>query len=409
MEEKLVKYEKIEHEFCEELRSLELKFGGNNPYLGLDSNEYRLSYFIGLNWLEENKSYLVVNPKIKDLDYVRMFVHCLGHQETSHFLKGIYHIDFEKPHIRISTEVFDLTPFLLVHFLAVIEKIVKQGLKSNYIIKEENLNSKIKGKIIFLQQIKKNIVTKRSDRMFCRFQEYSADCLENRLLKKALLFVQRYINKNLNEEKYKILSQKVNRSISAFENVSDEISISEIKRIKINSLYREYTEAIDLAKQILRYFGYSYKKADEAKTLAEKELPQFYIDMSKLFELYVYSLLKDNYGKEILYQSYGKYGYVDFLKKDEKLIIDTKYKKIYDKVEEYKIEDIRQLSGYARDEGVLEKLEIFNNDTVVDCVIIYPAQEKEVDFKDRKLKEERIKGFTKFHKCGIKLPLCKIK
>jgi 5-methylcytosine-specific restriction enzyme subunit McrC len=237
--------------------------------------------------------------------------------------------------------------------------------------------------------------------MFCRFQEYSTNCLENKLLKKTLLFAQRYIAKYLNN--YKILSQKTNHFLSVFENISNEISISEIKRIKINSLYREYTEAIDLAKQILRYFGYSLKKIDKDKSV-ERKMPPFYIDMSILFEIYVYSLLSDCYGEEIIYHSRGTYGEVDFLKKDEKLIIDTKYKKLYDGGE-YKIEDIRQLSGYSRDNGVLKKLGIFCDDTVVDCVIIYPAQEKEENFKNRKLKEEAIKGFAKFYKCGVKLPL----
>jgi len=392
---------KYEHDKCEDFRSLNLKFEGKNPYLGLDPKEYRLSYFIGLAWLEENKSYLAVLPKIENLDYIKMFVRCLYHPKISVHLKKIYHIDFEKPSISTDINVADLTPFMIIHFLSVIEKIVKQGLKSNYILKEENLNSKIKGKVIFSQQIKKNIVTKRNDRVFCRFQEYSTNCLENRLFKKALLFTQRYITKHLNN--YKILSQKTNHFLSIFENISNEISISEIKRIKINSLYKEYTEAIDLAKQILRYFSYSYKETDKDKS-AERKIPPFYIDMSILFELYVYSLLNNCYGDEITYHSRGKSGETDFLKKNEKLIIDTKYKKIYDGGE-YKTEDIRQLSGYARDDGILRKLGIFRDDIVVDCVIIYPAKEKEENFKNRKLKEEAIEGFTKFYKCGIKLPL----
>jgi 5-methylcytosine-specific restriction enzyme subunit McrC len=95
---------------------------------------------------------------------------------------------------------------------------------------------------------------------------------------------------------------------------------------------------------------------------------------------------------------------VDFLKLDEKLIIDTKYKSCYSK-NEYNIEDIRQLSGYARDKGVLKKLRI-DDEKVVDCVIIYPDNSKSESFEDRQLKnEEEINSFTKFYKCGIKLPL----
>ncbi|MDR0926657.1 MAG: McrC family protein [Ignavibacteria bacterium] len=135
--------------------------------------------------------------------------------------------------------------------------------------------------------------------------------------------------------------------------------------------------------------------------------------MSKLFELYVYSL-RETYGTTILYQlsdegkrqTHGKYGDVDFLKTDEKLIIDTKYKPKYN--EEYKIEDIRQLSGYASDKGVLKKLGINDDERVVDCVIIYPDNNSNTNFDGRNLKETEIKQFTKFYKCGIKLPITRL-
>jgi 5-methylcytosine-specific restriction enzyme subunit McrC len=113
--------------------------------------------------------------------------------------------------------------------------------------------------------------------------------------------------------------------------------------------------------------------------------------------------LKEEYPKDILYQPHGKYGNVDFLKTDEKLIIDTKYKKTY--IDSYEIEDIRQLAGYARDLGVLGKLKINDEDTVVDCIIIYPNVDSKKSFENRQLKETKIEQFTKFYTCGIRLPI----
>lgn len=384
----------------------------NNFKLGLGFDNYGqlwASYYIGIDWIKEKESYIAVEPKIENLDYVKMFVHCLHHSEISKFIKEVYHIDFQKTPIETQNANWDLTPFLVVHFLSLVETITKQGLKSNYIVREENLNSKIKGKILFSQQLKKNIVSKREDRIYCRFQEYSTDCLENRLLKKALLFVQRYTTKHLDKEKYKLLFQKQNRLLSAFENISENISHSEIKRIKINALYKEYVEAIDLAKQILQRFGYSYMNTYNKD---EKKLPPFWIDMSKLFELYVYSLLKDAYGSKIMYQlsedgkrqTRGHYGDIDFMKLDEKILIDTKYKEVYTQDGRYDIDNIRQLSGYARDWGVLKKLNIISDNEVIDCVIIYPDKTSDDNFKYRELKETSIRQFTKFYKCGIKLP-----
>lgn len=379
--------------------------------LGFDNcGQLWASYYIGIDWLKEKESYIAVEPKIENLDYVNMFVHCLYHSEISKFIKEVYHIDFQKAQIETQNANWDLTPFLVVHFLSLVETITKQGLKRNYVIRDENLGSKIKGKILFSQQLTKNILSKREDRIYCRFQEYTIDCFENRLLKKALLFVQRYTAKHLDKEKYKLLFQIQNRLLSAFANISEEISYSEIKRIKINALYKEYLEAIDLANQILRRFGYSYMNTYNE---SEKKLPPFWIDMSKLFELYIYSLLKDAYGSKIMYQlsedgkrqTDGHYGNIDFLKLDENILIDTKYKEIYKQEGKYDIENIRQLSGYARDWGVLKKLNISSDNEVIDCVIIYPNNNSNDNFKDRKLKEASINQFTKFYKCGIKLPL----
>ncbi|MDR3246847.1 MAG: McrC family protein, partial [Prevotellaceae bacterium] len=332
----------------EGLRALNLDFRNVDKkvlYLGLNPYYFNACYYIGIDWLKENEAYILVRPKIENLDYMKMFLHCLHHPEISQFVKNIYHFDFQKPKITPETQIeMDFNLFLIAHFLELVKKITEQGLKKNYIQIEENLSSKIKGKIIWSQQIKKNIAGKREDRVFCRYQEYSVNCLENRLLKKTLLIVQRYL-KYFDKDQIKSLIQTQSRLLSAFENVSDDISYSQIKILKVNSLYKEYVEAIDLAKKIMQKFGYSYSNSDNREK--QNAMSPFWIDMSKLFELYVYSLLKDEYRKEISYQPHGKYGNVDFLKLDEKLIIDTKYKSCYSK-NEYNIEDIRQLSGYAR-------------------------------------------------------------
>jgi 5-methylcytosine-specific restriction enzyme subunit McrC len=383
----------------------------NNPKLGLNYDSFGTlwtSYLIGIDWLEKDKSYILVIPKVKNLDYIKMFMHCLKHPEISQYVKTIYHFDFNKPKIIPDTQIeMDFNLFLIAHFLELTEQIVKQGLKKNYIQIEENLSSKIKGKIIWSQQIKKNIAAKREDRTSCRFQEYSVNCLENRLLKNTLLMIQRYLN-HFNKSQIKPLIQQQNRLLNALEAVFDDISYQQIKTLKVNSLYKEYVEAIDLAKKIMQKFGYSFVNADNKDK--QKEISPFWIDMSKLFELYVYSLLRDEYGNTVKYQlsadgkrqTHGNYGDVDFLKTDEKLIIDAKYKEVYSKNGKYDIEDIRQLSGYARDCGVLEKLNISNR--IVDCVIIHPDVFSNSDFKNRKIKETPIIQFKNFWKCGIKLP-----
>ena len=78
--------------------------------------------------------------------------------------------------------------------------------------------------------------------------------------------------------------------------------------------------------------------------------------MSGLYELYIYAQLIKNYRKENI--GFQVSGYektaVDFIKKDEQLIIDAKYKPQYAHSDAGMLDDIRQISGYARDKKILE-------------------------------------------------------
>ena len=80
----------------------------NNFKLGLGFDNYGnlwSSYYIGIDWIKENESYIAVEPKIENLDYVKMFVHCLNHPEISKFIKEVYHIDFQKAQIEMLTDI----------------------------------------------------------------------------------------------------------------------------------------------------------------------------------------------------------------------------------------------------------------------------------------------------------------
>jgi len=406
-----VLYEINEHESfrddsLKELKEMKLDFSEEKEkvkFVGLNFN-YQANYYIGIDWLVENQSAIMVNPKVEKLDYLTMFMHCFHCPEASEHLRKIYHIDFVKPPIELTTKRFELTPLLIIHFLNTIKALIRSGLKKNFIQTEENLSSKIKGKLLFTPNFKTNTFKGRDDRAYCRFQEYSIDCLENRILKKALEFVSRWLNKHY--KKKDDFFETINFCQSAFEFVSDKVDVRNIQHIKTNPLFKEYKEALRLANMIFKRFSYSIENTNNVD---DNKIPPFWIDMSLLFELYVLSKLKAVYGKVIQYQIHGKYGYVDFIDVQNKIIIDTKYKLMYG-FDEYEIDNIRQLSGYARDKGVLSKLGIKDEDeqnaAVVDCLIIYPDQgEKQKDnFVDRNLKGNPIEQFTKFWKIGIKLP-----
>lgn len=86
------------------------------------------------------------------------------------------------------------------------------------------------------------------------------------------------------------------------------MEIREVNQIKGHKLFNDYQEAIRLAKIILRHFDYNIAKANNT----EGTVPPFVVDMSLLYEHYVYGLLYEAYGNKIAYQYKGITGYPDF-------------------------------------------------------------------------------------------------
>jgi 5-methylcytosine-specific restriction enzyme subunit McrC len=363
----------------------------------------KTGYYIGIDWITENKSAIYVEPKLnnnsRQTDYLKMLFSALKHAEVANYTEGLFEIKFDKPYIEIEQNQDLLTPLLIVQFLQVVKTIVRKGLKKSYYKVENNLNSKVKGKIIVSKTLKSNILKNKITHTVCQFEEFGYNSLENRLLKKALLFVQRYLPTFKMKESQVYANEVFNYILPAFEHVDDTINLNDIKHSKTNVFYKEYEEGLRLARLILKRFGYNISTINKQEKV---EIPPFWIDMSKLFELYVLGLLKDRFGKKIEFQARGRYGSVDYLLKDNdlKCIIDAKYKPQY--LEEYQAEDIRQLSGYARDKGVLAKLNT-SYTTIVDCLIIYPDQNADEKLKED-LKEIEITQFVQFYKTSVKLP-----
>ena len=378
-------------------------------YLGLTTpytpgcTTYQAGYYVGLQWIKEPELALMVSPKIKDIDYLSMLMTCVKNPATSMHVKGIYEIDFKNTPIKHAACNFELTPFIIIHFLGVVRKIIKKGLRRDYSFVEENLHSKIKGKLLLQQQIKHNEINGRRERQYCRYQEYTVDCMENRIIKKALDFSSRYLTQHC-AHMHALLDMY--RSVqSAFAGVSD-IQRHEIRHHTPNPFYTEYAEAIRIATIILKQFDFSMQKAAADK---KEHYPPFSINMALLFELFAYSKLHDKHKNDVIYHARGIYGETDFLCTSHQAILDTKYKKTYAK-EEYDIGDIRQLSGYARDKSILEQIGISTNGDntvpVVDCIIIYPNKEGGDDIPDNfaSLKKDAIAKFHNFYKYGIRLP-----
>lgn len=370
-----------------------------------------INYYVGVDWLKKNESFVYVTPKLneetKETDYFKMLFSCMKHPEIAKYSQNLCEIKFDEPYISINQQQDLITPLLMIRYLQVLKSIVKKGLKKSYYRVEENLSSKIKGKIIVSKTLKQNLLRNRLNKTICNFEVYGTDCIENKILKYALKFVEGYLLKY--KQFLEDFSPLINFCKPAFHEVNESsFDLHLVKQKKINAFFQEYKEALDLAEMIIKRFGYNLREVEETVV----RVPPFWIDMPKLFELYVLGLLKNRYGSKIQFQAKGNYGEPDFLlnSENEKIIIDTKYKRIYQENESSKSrfnsDDIRQICGYARDKKILSKLGYETTElqkVVVDCLIIYPDQNASEELPSD-IKQFEIKQFMQFYKVGIQLP-----
>lgn len=375
-----------------------------------DSWGYYASYVIGAEWIDEKDALVVTTKKgMEEIDFLTMFMTCFSSNLSVESFAQIYSINCDAPAIHAPSLKGVLSPLIVLHFLGVVNRI--RSLKKGYVHYSENLK-KVKGHIQVIKNERKNIAAKRFDRVFCDYEEYTVDIPENRIIKKALLFSKQILKKNI---EHHVAGNKVklmlSRALAMFENVNDEVQIRDVHQIKGHKLFSEYNEAVRLAKLILQRYDYSISKtSDEDDSVAP-----FTLDMSLLYEHYVYGLLNEAYGEKVSYQFEGKTGLPDFLYRsnDFKAILDTKYIPKYE-VGALDTYVVRQLSGYGRDISILRHLgyDIVESSPTpsVPCIIIYPSDNGSADNPFlrndlRKLCTKNVKRLSQFYKIAIPIPV----
>lgn len=375
------------------------------------------SYFVGVDWIKENEIGIQVSPKMNDgyeIDYVKMLNDALCEKENYDYLKDLVTIKFDKPSIKINQQQDLLSIFLITEYLNILQRIVKKGLKKSYYMVEENLSCKIKGKIIIAKNIRKNLIKGTITDNICSYQVYDIDSPENQILKKALSFCIKQLDVYKHAVNVSCLKEKVRKIAPYFTNVSENINEKKIKTFRTSPIYKDYKQAIEFAQLLLKRYSYNITLAGKK----EIETPPFWIDMSKLFELYIFHHLRKVFtGKdEIKYHVKAHYQELDFLLNPEKwpepFVIDAKYKPRYKYQGGITTDDAREIAGYSRLNSIYKMLSLNEETSLpIKCLIIYPDQEQEEEFTFSRYEEpffDRVSGYVRFYKQGIKLPVIKV-
>lgn len=352
----------------------------------------------------ENEDEVKLLPEV---DVIKMLSEIVKLPNATKEISELLDIDWNANEIEVEQLENDyLSPFLVIQFIHLMKAIVKKGLKKSYYSVEENLNSRIKGKILVPQTIKQNLLKNRATNTYCKYQEFGFNSIENQFLKKVLEFVKNYLsaNKGLLSSANSEIQHTLNYISSAFDLITPLDNIREIKGIKHNKFYKEYKDAIQIGELILKNFSYSITKS--IKTM--RKTPPYWIDMSRLFELYAYKRLLDNQEYNLIKYHWRTFGnevdFIGFYKNPEKenispVIIDAKYKLHYENSKEH--QDMRQVAGYSRLKRVYNYFsDKVNNNQIIDCLIIYPTLNKDIE-----LKISEIKAYQNIYKMGICLPI----
>lgn len=389
--------DQINFENTEDKKCVSIKLSKNSDE-DLYSCDISSSYYIGLDRFPNLGVNVYIEPKVniedKQVNYIQMLLESLKEPENFEHLDGLISAKFNEAWIEINNHLQPLlTPFLIAQFLSVVKDLVKKGLKKSYYEKVENLNNRIKGKLLVGQQIKQNILKNRFTKTICKFQEFGFDIELNQFLKFVLARVTIHLEDySQNSDIYKNLVEIQRYCNGGFHQVSSK-TFSKLNLKESNPFYKNYNRAIQLGNQILALKDYNISKVStQEKTLH----PPFWIDMSKLFELFVFRKLRDKFSLEGEVQYHKKFNKQepDFILNSKcgiKAVVDAKYKPRYSSGNPT-MEDARQLAGYTRLNSVYRELGILNNE-VIPAYFIYPGnltftEKVKFDEEDFKLKQE---------------------
>ena len=261
-------------------------------------------------------------------------------------LKTLKNFPFKNSNLaNLKTQNLPLLEIFISMFLCELEALVKKGIKSDYIMLEDNLKF-LKGKLNINEQIKRNSIHK--ERFYVEYSEFLNDIKINQIIKTTLKFLYKKSNSSKNQ-------QKIRELLFIFDEVS---TCSDYKNFftnyALNRQVKHYEQTLLWCKIFLLGNSFTPHKGDD---LAFALL----FDMNALFESYVGNFIKKKYTNVSLQHS-EKYLIENpkgfklrpdiFL--EGKFIADTKWKIIRQDINEsekkYKISqaDLYQLYAYGK-------------------------------------------------------------
>ncbi|MPY24526.1 McrC family protein [Shewanella sp. YLB-07] len=286
-------------------------------------------------------------------------------------LKGFSHIQTSSANI--ASQKMPLLEVFISQFLKSVNVLVKRGLRSDYVRREDNL-AFLKGKLNVGKQVKRNYINKH--KFYCEYDEFLLDRPANRLLHSALLKVKTISRTAVNQKLLQELEFVFNEVPQSSDYKSD------FTKVKLDRGMSYYQVPLAWCKLILEGLSPQSMKGDSHAV-------SLLFPMEKVFEDYVAKVLKEQLAVThpeltISSQVTGEYlasydgrdkfslrpDLVVKQGKSNQIVLDTKWKLLDTKLSNSNISqsDIYQLFAYA-------KKYLADTNAGKDVVLIYPSQD----------------------------------
>ena len=241
-------------------------------------------------------------------------------------------------------------------YLQVVRTLVKHGIKSAYVAREDNLNF-YKGKLVVNEHIRRNAAHRQ--RFYVHYDEYLVDRAENRLVKATLLKLQSITNSAENQK-------EIRQLLTSFEMVRPSVNHQkEFSKVVIDRNTKDYDILMRWSRVFLLNKSFTmFSGGTSARALL--------FPMEKVFESFVVRQLKKvllDLDWEVSSQDTGYFLFDSprqfalrpdiVITRDDgsKIILDTKWKSLVDKPRiNYGISqaDMYQMYAYSKKYGTSE-------------------------------------------------------
>jgi 5-methylcytosine-specific restriction enzyme subunit McrC len=172
----------------------------------------------------------------------------------------------------------DLLELVVLIFARQVENLVRRGIYRSYIAREENLPI-LRGRLLMNEQLCRNPV--QLHRFFTRRDEFTADVLENRLLKAVIFLLSRLTYRQPD------LRRRLRRLLRAFDQVSHQsIARDDFDRVSYGRLNQHYASVHSLARLLWEHLSLESYEGEES-------FISYLLHMWRVFEVFTAEYLTE--------------------------------------------------------------------------------------------------------------------